>query len=171
MKITFRLNTKQTEVDVPADTTLLTLLRDHLNLTGTKCGCEIGECGSCSVILNGKVVNSCLVIAPQVEGCEITTIEGICKANGEPNDLQQAFMEAGAVQCGFCTPGMIMSATALLNQNPSPSVDEIIEGLAGNLCRCTGYRQIIEAVEFAAERRNQAGQQQPTKSEPSKVGM
>jgi carbon-monoxide dehydrogenase small subunit len=142
-------------VDVPPDITLLVVLREYLGLTGTKCGCEIGECGACSVILDGELVNSCLVLAPQVEGHSVLTIEGLCDSNGGPNDLQRSFLDAGAVQCGFCTPGMILAATALLNRLPNPSRDKIVQGLAGNLCRCTGYIQIIEAVQLAARRRTE----------------
>jgi aerobic carbon-monoxide dehydrogenase small subunit len=153
MQIRFTLNGQNTTVDAPADTTLLTLLRDYLDLTGTKCGCEIGECGACSVILDGEVVNSCLLLAAQVEGRNVVTIEGIRGPDGGPNDLQEAFIEAGAVQCGFCTPGMIVAATVLLEKHGYPTRDQIIEGLSGNLCRCTGYQQIVDAVELAAQRR------------------
>jgi len=151
--IQFTLNGQPVAIDAPADITLLKLLRETLNLTGTKCGCEIGECGACSVILNGEVVNSCLVLAPQVDGQSVITIEGIRGPDGGPNDLQEAFIEAGAVQCGYCTPGMIIAATALLNKNPHPTRQEIIEGISGNLCRCTGYQQIVDAIELTARRR------------------
>ena len=153
MQIQFTLNGQPTTADVPPDITLLKLLRDHLGLTGTKSGCEIGECGACSVILDGEVVNSCLVPAPQVKGREIITIEGIRGPDGGTNDLQEAFIEAGAVQCGFCTPGMIVAATALLERHGHPTREQIIEGISGNLCRCTGYQQIVDAVELAATRR------------------
>jgi aerobic carbon-monoxide dehydrogenase small subunit len=153
MRISFTLNGQSVGVEAPADTTLLALLRDHLNLTGTKCGCEIGECGACSVILNGEVVNSCLVLAPQAAGQSVITIEGIRAADGGPNDLQNAFIDAGAVQCGFCTPGMIVAATALLNKHGRPTREQIVEGISGNLCRCTGYQQIIDAVELNLSRR------------------
>lgn len=153
MQIRFTLNGAAAAADVPADVTLLTLLREHLGLTGTKCGCEIGECGACSVIFNGNAVNSCLVLAPQVEGQSVVTIEGIRGDDGGPNDLQDAFIEAGAIQCGFCTPGMVIAATALLNKNPRPTREQIVEGISGNLCRCTGYQQIVDAVELTVRRR------------------
>ena len=153
MQIQFTLNGQPTTADVPPDFTLLKLLREELGLTGTKCGCEIGECGACSVILDGEVVNSCLVLAPQVEGREVITIEGVRGTDGGPNDLQDAFIEAGAVQCGFCTPGMIMAATVLLEKHGHPTREQIVEGISGNLCRCTGYQQIVDAVELTAKRR------------------
>ena len=130
--------------------TLLDLLRDDLGLTGVKSGCEVGECGTCTVIMNGEPVNSCLVLVGQANGCTIQTIEGL-ENDGVLHPLQLAFLEKGAVQCGYCTPGMIMAAKSLLDSNPKPSHDEIKEALAGNLCRCTGYTKIIEAVVAAAE--------------------
>lgn len=153
MRIHFTLNGKPTTVDAPPDITLLYLLRDYLGLTGTKCGCEIGECGACSVILDGEVVNSCLVLAPQVEGRQVVTIEGIRGPDGGPNDLQESFIEAGAIQCGFCTPGMVVAATVLLQKHGYPTREQIIEGISGNLCRCTGYQQIVEAVQMTVLRR------------------
>jgi carbon-monoxide dehydrogenase small subunit len=150
MQIEFSLNHQPITVEIPPDISLLTLLRDHLHLTGTKEGCEVGECGACSVILDGQVVNSCMVLAPQVAGRELTTIEGIHGPDGGPNDLQENFIDYGAVQCGFCIPGMVISAEALLKNNPRPSRTEIRLALAGNLCRCTGYQQIIEAIEATA---------------------
>jgi carbon-monoxide dehydrogenase small subunit len=153
MRIEFTLNGQPTAIEAPADMNLLTLLRERLNLTGTKCGCGIGECGACSVLLNGAAVNSCLVLAPQVAGQNVVTIEGIRGPDGGPNDLQEAFIEAGAVQCGFCTPGMIIAATALLNKHPQPTREQVIEGISGNLCRCTGYQQIVDAVMLTARRR------------------
>lgn len=131
------------------DATLLSLLREDLGLTGTKGGCGAGECGACTVILNGKAVNSCMVLALETEGAQVRTIEGEAK-NGQLSDLQKSFLEHNALQCGFCTPGMVMSARALLDRTPHPSREEIIEALEGNLCRCTGYETIIEAVEAAA---------------------
>lgn len=125
--------------------TLLHVLRDQLDLTGTKECCAEGECGSCTVLLQGRAVNACLVLAVEVDGCEMTTVEGLA-ANGALNPLQEAFIENGAVQCGFCIPGMIMSAQYLLMKNPHPTPAEVKEGLAGNLCRCAGYNQIIQAV-------------------------
>jgi carbon-monoxide dehydrogenase small subunit len=132
---------------------VLVLLREHLGLVGTKNACEQGECGSCSVYINGLIVCSCLVLAGQAEGCEITTVEGL--GDGELLDpVQQAFIDAGAVQCGFCTPGLVMASHALLERVGDPDDDEIREALAGNLCRCTGYQKIIEAVHLAAHRRD-----------------
>jgi len=125
--------------------TLLDVLRDDLELTGTKYGCGEGECGACSVILDGRVVNSCLVLALECEGSRVLTIEGLA-ANGELHPIQRAFVDHGAIQCGFCTPGMIMATYALLATNPSPTEEEIQRALEGNLCRCTGYRKIIDAV-------------------------
>lgn len=145
MKIEFTLNSKKTSLDVPGELRLLDLLRDYCGLMGTKEGCGKGECGACSVILNNRLVNSCLVPICQIDNSEIITIEGLEK-DGELDQLQQAFIDAGAVQCGFCIPGMIIAAKALLMQNPEPSEEEIKKGLSGNLCRCTGYTKIIEAV-------------------------
>jgi aerobic carbon-monoxide dehydrogenase small subunit len=124
---------------------LLDLVRDHLGLTGTKEGCGEGECGACTVLMNGKPVNACLVLAPQADGAEIITIEALSKS-GELSLLQKQFVELGAVQCGFCSPGMIMTAKALLDENPSPTESEIRDALSGNLCRCTGYEKIVDAV-------------------------
>jgi len=132
----------------PPEISLLTLLREHLHLTGTKEGCSAGECGACTVIMDGKPVNSCMVMAMEADGAEIRTIEGESE-KGELSALQRSFVERHAFQCGFCTPGMIMSARALLDQNPRPSREEIIEALEGNLCRCTGYESVIEAIEAA----------------------
>lgn len=130
--------------------TLLELIRDRLHLTGTKEGCGIGECGACTVLLDGKPVTSCLVLAVEADGAAVETIEGEAK-NGELSLLQKAFVETGAVQCGFCTPGMIMSARGLLRRNPNPTDAEIVEAMAGNLCRCTGYEAILRAVRLCAE--------------------
>ncbi len=146
MKIEFVLNRNSINADVEPNIRLLDLLREKFNLTGTKEGCSIGECGACTVIMNGKAVNSCLILAGQCDGAEIITIEGI-EEDGKLHPLQENFMKYGAIQCGFCTPGMIMSAYALLLENPDPTEEEIKEAIAGNLCRCTGYKQIIDAVE------------------------
>lgn len=148
LKVSFVLNGKQIEIETEPNKRLLDLLRDDLNLTGTKEGCSIGECGACTVIMNGKAVNSCLILAGEIDGSEIITIEGIAQ-NGNLHPLQENFLKYGAVQCGFCTPGMILSAYALLKQNPFPDEETIKEAIAGNLCRCTGYKQIIEAVKNA----------------------
>jgi carbon-monoxide dehydrogenase small subunit len=153
MKIAFTLNGSLIEVEAPASISLLHLLREHLGLTGPKVGCEVGECGACAVLLDGKVVNSCQLLAPQVTGRSVITIEGIRAADGGPNDMQSAFQEFGAVQCGYCTPGMVVAAEALLAQNADPTREEIREGIAGTLCRCTGYQQIVDAVEATAARR------------------
>jgi aerobic carbon-monoxide dehydrogenase small subunit len=149
-QIEITLNKKKYRLDVDPRRTLLELLREELGLTGTKEGCSIGECGACTVIMNGKTVNSCLVLAVEADGKEITTIEGL--ADGEKlHPVQEAFMEVGGLQCGFCTPGMIMSAKALLDDNPDPSDDEIKRAIAGNLCRCTGYTKIFESIRVAAK--------------------
>ena len=153
MLIEFNLNRQKITVDAPPDITLLALLRDSLGLTGTKEACEVGECGACSVILDGRLVNSCLLLAPQVAGREVITIEGIRSADGGANDIQENFIEYGAVQCGFCIPGMVLAGEALLLHNPTPTRAEIREGLSGNLCRCTGYQQIVDAIEVTAKER------------------
>jgi aerobic carbon-monoxide dehydrogenase small subunit len=150
MEIKFRLNGKEVSINAEPYLRLIDLLRDKFNLTGTKEGCGVGECGACTVLMNGKAVNSCLVLSAQAEGCEIVTIEGI--SNGEViTPLQKNFLAHGAVQCGFCTPGMVLSASALLDQNPDPTDEEIKDAIAGNLCRCTGYKQIIDAVKETAK--------------------
>jgi len=131
--------------------TLVDFLRDHLGLTGTKKSCDSGNCGACTVILDGKAVNSCLILAAETDGHSVTTIEGLQK-NEALHPLQEAFIRKGAIQCGFCSPGMILTAKALLDQNPSPSEDEIRDALAGNLCRCTGYSKIMEAIKSVTER-------------------
>jgi carbon-monoxide dehydrogenase small subunit len=156
MKLTFMLNGAPASLEAPSGWTLLQALRDGLNLTGTKEGCGIGECGACSVLLDGKLVNSCLILAAQADGRQVITIEGVCGPHGAPSDLQQAFIDYGAVQCGFCTPGMVLAGEALLAENPSPSRMEIREAIAGNLCRCTGYQQIVDAIEMTAGSRRGA---------------
>jgi aerobic-type carbon monoxide dehydrogenase small subunit (CoxS/CutS family) len=150
MKLSFILNQKQVEIEIAPQIRLLDLLREGFNLTGAKEGCSIGECGACTVIMNGKAVNSCLVLAAQCEGAEIITIEGL-ERDGKLHPIQESFILKGAVQCGFCTPGMILSAYVLLKDNHNPTDEEIKDALAGNLCRCTGYKQIIEAVQQAAK--------------------
>lgn len=146
VKIHLHVNGEETLAEVAPNKTLLYFLREEMGLTGTKEGCGAGECGACTVILNGKAVNSCLVMALEADGGEVLTIEGEAK-NSELSELQKAFVTHNALQCGFCTPGMIMSARALLNRNPSPTRDEIKEAMQGNLCRCTGYEAIVESVE------------------------
>jgi carbon-monoxide dehydrogenase small subunit len=150
MEISLTVNGRERTVDARPDATLVEALRDGLGLTGTKVGCGHGECGACTVLLDGEPVNSCLVFAAQCEGREVVTIEGLA-ASGDLDRMREAFAEAGAVQCGYCTPGMAVSAFALLSSNPHPTRDEITEAISGNLCRCTGYVKIIEAVSKAAE--------------------
>jgi aerobic-type carbon monoxide dehydrogenase small subunit (CoxS/CutS family) len=153
MKMRFTCRVNDEPVDVLADDykTLLEVLREELQLTGTKHGCELGECGACAVLLDGAPVLSCLVLAVECGGRQVATVEGLA-ANGELHPLQECFADHGAAQCGYCTPGMLMTAKALLDSEPHPSRDRIREALSGNLCRCTGYLQIIDAVEAAAER-------------------
>jgi carbon-monoxide dehydrogenase small subunit len=154
--IDFTLNGAGVQVEAPPDITLLTLLRDYLGLTGTKEGCSVGECGACAVLMDGRLVNSCLVLAPQAAGSEVLTIEGIHAVDGGPNDMQDNFITYGAVQCGICIPGMVLAGEALLRLNPDPTRAEIRTALAGNLCRCTGYQQIVDAIEATARQRLQA---------------
>ena len=149
--ISFELNGDPIEMEVESHWPLLYLLREQLELTGTKSGCERGECGTCTVLVNGKAVNSCLLLANRMEGAEIWTIEGLMK-NEKLHPIQEAFVEEGATQCGFCTPGFIMRTKALLDENPRPSDAEIIQGLVGNICRCTGYKAILTAVKSAAKK-------------------
>jgi aerobic carbon-monoxide dehydrogenase small subunit len=149
LDITFELNGQTTSLTVSPWESALSALRDRLRLTGTKEGCGIGECGACTIIVDGLAVDSCLMLAAQLEGRKVETIEGQAR-DGNLHPLQEAFLSHGAVQCGFCTPGVVLSAKALLNSNPSPDRDEIVEALSGNLCRCTGYAQIVEAVEDVA---------------------
>ncbi len=150
VKVAFTLNDQEVSLLVQPEERLLDTIRDRLNLTGTKEGCGVGECGACTVMLDGQVVNSCLVLTAQVYGREVRTVEGL-GGEEELDKLQQAFIDHQAVQCGFCTPGMLMSARALLDDTGSPTREEIKTALDGNLCRCTGYKQIVEAVEAAAE--------------------
>lgn len=150
LTITITVNGRQHVLErVPVNRTLLDLLRWDLGLTGTKEGCGEGECGACTVLLDGQPVNSCLVLAVQADGRQVLTVEGLA-AGGNLHPLQQAFIEEGAVQCGYCTPGMLMAAAALLAHNPSPSEEEVRQAISGNLCRCTGYRSIIKAILRAA---------------------
>lgn len=148
--VNLTVNGERWQLPVKGSDTLLEVLRKQLNLTGTKSNCLEGECGVCAVLMNGRAVNSCILLAAQCEGAEITTIEGA--ANGDSlNALQTAFLNRGAVQCGYCIPGMIMTAAGYLNENPTPTDDEVREGLCGTLCRCTGYTKIVEAVQEAAQ--------------------
>lgn len=151
MIVTFTLNSDRVNARVERPLSLLDLLHDELGLPGSKSACEQGECGSCSVILDGELVCSCLVMAGDVEGSEVTTVEGVARAD-VLNGVQQAMHEAGAVQCGFCTPGIVVAATELFERNPNPATSEIREALAGNICRCTGYGAIVRALETLAGR-------------------
>ncbi len=150
INLKFKVNGKAVILDVPDNMRLLDILREKLGLTGTKEGCGIGECGACTVIMNGKAVHSCMIFACQLQGTEVETVENLEK-DELLSKLQKSFLENGAIQCGFCTPGMLMSAKALLNKNPHPSEDEIKEALEGNLCRCTGYIPIIESIKAVCE--------------------
>lgn len=150
MEIKLVVNKKPYTLNIEPSERLLDALRNRLGLIGTKEGCGEGECGACTVIIDGKTVNSCLVLAAQADGCEITTIEGVGNRRS-PHPVQKAFVEVGAVQCGFCTPGMVLAAKALLDKNPHPSDDEIGLAMSGNLCRCTGYDKILRAVKRVAE--------------------
>jgi carbon-monoxide dehydrogenase small subunit len=147
--INFTLNGEVVEHAVDTNKTLLKMLREDFELTGAKEGCGAGECGACTVIMNEKAVNSCLVLAVEIEGASITTIEGLT-LDGVLDPLQESFIDNAALQCGYCTPGMIMTAKVLLNENPHPTEEEIKEGISGNLCRCTGYKKIVEAIEKVA---------------------
>jgi carbon-monoxide dehydrogenase small subunit len=150
-QIDVTVNGEEHSVEVPARRMLSDFLRDDLHLTGTKRGCETGTCGACSVLVDGEVVKSCLSLAVQAHGCKITTVEGL--SQGETlHPLQESFMQCGGLQCGYCTPGFLMAACALLSKTPNPTVDEVRHGLNGNLCRCTGYTQIVESVMNAAEK-------------------
>jgi carbon-monoxide dehydrogenase small subunit len=153
MRVQFKLNGKSIAEEAHPDETLLDFLRERLNLTSVKKGCDEGACGACTVLLNGQPVRSCLLLAVQlIGGDEITTVEGLAKP-GELSEIQEAFLEKNGFQCGFCTPGMLLTAKALLDANPRPTVEEIKDQFEGNLCRCTGYEQIIESVQRAAELR------------------
>jgi carbon-monoxide dehydrogenase small subunit len=149
--INLRINGSPREVAVEPSWTLLETVREALGYTGAKEGCGTGDCGACSMLVGGRLITSCLMLAPQADGREVVSIEGLA-TNGTLHPVQQAFIDAGGVQCGFCTPGMVMAATDLLTHNPKPTFEEIRQGLAGNLCRCTGYTKIFQAVELAAQR-------------------
>jgi carbon-monoxide dehydrogenase small subunit len=151
--ITIRItvNGEKKELDIPAGITALELIRDHLELKGAKEGCGIGECGACTIVVDGRAVNACLMLAAQLDGRDILTVEGLGR-NGELHPIQEAFAEHHAVQCGFCTPGLLMSTHALLTEHPNADHDEIVKAISGNLCRCTGYGSILTAIEDAAKR-------------------
>lgn len=157
LDINLKINEEDYKFNVKSNTLLLDLIRNEIGLTGTKRGCDTGECGACTVLIDGIAVNSCLVLAVEVDGKKITTIEGLSN-NGQLHPLQEAFIEEGAVQCGFCTPGMILSAKALLDKNPTPTEEEIKVAIAGNLCRCTGYTKIIKAIISVADKMNRREQ-------------
>jgi len=160
MEIRLTINGGERRLQVPPETTLLELIRDHLGLTGTKEGCGKGQCGTCTVLLDGRPVNSCLMLAVQANGQRVTTIEGLLR-NGQLDAVQSTFIEEGAVQCGFCTPGLILTARALLEENPDPSEEQIREAISGHLCRCTGYAAIVRAI------RRMASEKSPGKENPS----
>ncbi|MCK5053121.1 MAG: (2Fe-2S)-binding protein [Anaerolineales bacterium] len=148
--ISFTVNGVEETREVPSNMTLLTFLREQLNLTGVKSGCDAGECGACTVLMDGEPVNSCLVLAAEADGANIRTVEGLA-SEGQLDPLQKAFIELTGTQCGFCTPGVLLQARALLDRNPDPTVEEIKNALRGNLCRCTGYTRIVEAIQAAAQ--------------------
>ena len=158
IEVTLIVNGQTRRASVPPETTLLALLRDYFGLTGAKVGCDVGDCGTCTVIVDDRPVNACLMLAGQADGRRVLTIEGVA-VNGKLHPLQKAFEDSGALQCGFCGPGMILSAKALLDKNPEPSRQEIRDALAGNLCRCTGYTKLVDAVSDAA-RAIQSGRNQ-----------
>ena len=151
MKVSITVNGTTTESDVEPRTLLVHYLREHLDLTGTNVGCDTSSCGACTVHLNGEAVKSCTILAVQADGTSVKTIEGL-STNGEMHPMQQAFMENHGLQCGYCTPGMVMAAVGLLNENPNPTEDEVRFGLEGNLCRCTGYHNIVKSVLAAAKK-------------------
>ena len=150
--VSFTVNGEAREIVVAPNRSLLDALRTEAGLTGTKKGCDVGECGSCTILMNGQPVNACLVLAAEADGADITTVEGLQAADGTPHRLQDCFMQCGAAQCGFCTPGILVAAKALLDDNPSPTTDEIRFAIAGNICRCTGYTKIIDAIALAAQK-------------------
>jgi carbon-monoxide dehydrogenase small subunit len=152
VKVHLKVNGLAYETEVEPRRTLLELIREDLELMGTKEGCGLGECGTCTVLLDGRPIKSCITLAVQANGREVTTIEGLEKSDGTLHPLQQAFIDHGAIQCGFCTPGMILSAKALLDENPRPTELEVRQAIAGNLCRCTGYQKIVEAIQSLADK-------------------
>ncbi len=152
MAITFRVNGRRHAIEVAPRMTLVDCLRDVLGLTGSHIGCEHGICGACSILLDGRAIRGCLIFAVQADGADITTVEGLSAEDGGLSPLQQAFWDCHAMQCGYCTPGMLIAAQDLLDRNPTPDREDIREAIAGNICRCTGYQQIIEAIELAVEK-------------------
>jgi len=158
--VSIKVNGENRSASVPPETTLLKLLRESFGLTGAKLGCDVGDCGACTVIVDGRLVNSCLMLAGQVDGRDVLTIEGLATMD-RLDPIQKAFEDKGSLQCGFCGPGVIMSTKALLDQNPNPTLQEIRDGLAGNLCRCTGYSKMIEAVQTIVR---ESGRQETAKS-------
>jgi carbon-monoxide dehydrogenase small subunit len=157
-EISFLLNYERVIYEVEPNRTLLNVLREDFDLTGAKEGCGMGECGACTVLLNGRPVNSCLLLAVEVDGQEVMTIEGLSRGD-DLDDLQISFIENGALQCGYCTPGMVMTAKALLQENPHPSKDEVKHAISGNLCRCTGYQKIVKAIMKVAEKEDNSSSQ------------
>jgi len=156
VQIQLKVNGLACKAEVEPRRTLLELIREDLELTGTKEGCSLGECGTCTVLLDGRPIKSCITLAVQANGREVTTIEGLEKPDGSLHPLQQAFIDHGAIQCGFCTPGMILAAKALLDENPRPTEWEVRNAIAGNLCRCTGYQKIVEAVLAVSSKEHRA---------------
>ena len=150
IKVSMKVNGKPVSAEVEARTLLVTYIRENLRLTGTHVGCDTAQCGACTVLMNGRAIKSCSIVAMQAEGAELMTIEGVAKPDGTLHPMQAAFKENHGLQCGFCTPGMVMAATSLLEENPSPTEREVREGIEGNLCRCTGYHTIVQAILAAA---------------------
>ena len=170
MKVTLEVNGRERVADVEPRKTLLDTLREDFHLTGSHAGCEHGVCGACTVLIDGEPSRACLMFAVQADGYAITTIEGLAPAPGELSVVQDAFCETHGLQCGYCTPGMVLAAHALLEQNEAPTREDIVEAISGNICRCTGYGQIVEAVEFEAERLRKANEPRHPKDAPANEG-